>query len=106
MVPAPFSTELNRGADFIFAFQIRDGGNCAPLEDISTWTFIATLVSATGISLITPHYELRSSECVAFTLATWETEALAKQTGAILTIEAIRPDGFNLRLARGRVTII
>ena len=106
MVPAPFSTELNRGADFIFAFQIRDGGNCAPLADISNWTFTASLVDATGDLLATPHYELRSNECASFTLAPWETQALAKQTGARLTIEAIRPDGFNLRLARGRVTII
>lgn len=106
MVPAPFSTTINRGADFTFAFQIRDGGNCAPVSDLTGWLISATLANSAGTTLATPVYALVNLTCATLKLTFTQTAALTAQTNASLTILAVRPDGLHLRLARGRVTII
>ena len=105
MVPASFSNTITRGGDWTFGFQIREHGPCSALADLTLWTFTSALTTAAGAALTTPSFLLHTPECPVFSLTHTQTAALAKQTGAILTIHAIRPDGLDLVLARGRVTI-
>ena len=105
MTPAPFSNAITRGGDWTFGFQIREQGSCSALADLSLWAFTSTLTSSTGAALTTPSFLLHTPECPVFSLTHAQTAALARQIGAILTIHAVRPDGFNFVLARGRVTI-
>ena len=105
MVPASFSNTITRGADWSLGFQIRENGPCTEVTDISEWTFTATLTTSTGTPLTTPAFLLHTPECPVFSLTYTQTAALARQTGAVLTLNAVRPDGYHLELARGRVTI-
>jgi hypothetical protein len=105
MVPASFSNTIARGGDWTFGFQLRKDGACSALADVTDWQFSATLTTAAGTPLTTPAFLLRTPECPVFTLTHMQTAALARQTGAIFTIYTIRPDGLELVLARGRVTI-
>jgi hypothetical protein len=106
MVPASFSNTITRGADWTFGFQLRENGPCSALVDLTDWTFSATLTTAAGVALATPSFLLHTPECPVFSLTYTQTGALAKQTGAVLTINAIRGDGYHIELLRGRVTII
>jgi len=105
MVPASFSNTITRGGDWTWGFQIREQGPCSALADLTLWTFTSTLTTAAGAALTTPSFLLHTPECPVFSLTHTQTAALARQTGAILTIHAVRPDGFDFVLARGRVTI-
>ena len=105
MVPASFSNTITRGGDWTWGFQIRENGPCSALADLTDWAFSSTLTTAAGASLATPDFLLHTPECPVFSLTHAQTAALARQTGAVLTIHAVRPDGFDFVLARGRVTI-
>jgi hypothetical protein len=105
MVPVSFSNSITRGADWTFGFQMRENGACSALVDVTNWTFSATLATSAGTLLTTPAFALHTPECPVFSLTHAQTAALAKQTGAVLTIHATRPDGLELILGRGRITI-
>ena len=105
MTPATFSNAITRGGDWTFGFQIREQGPCSALADLTDWTFSSTLTTAAGASLTTPSFLLHTPECPVFSLSHTQTALLAKQSGSVLTINAVRPDGAFLVFARGRITI-
>jgi hypothetical protein len=105
MVPVSFSNSITRGADWTFGLQMHGNGACSALVDVTDWIFSATLTTSAGAPLTTPAFALHTPECPVFSLTHTQTAALAKQTGAVLTIHATRPDGLELILGRGRVTI-
>jgi hypothetical protein len=105
MVPASFSNTITKGADWSFGFQIRENGPCTAVSDLTDWTFSATFATSSGASLTTPSFLLHTPECPVFSLTHTQTAAMARQTGASLIINAIRPDGYHIELLRGRITI-
>jgi hypothetical protein len=105
MVAATTSSTIQRGADWTFAFQIREGAQCSALSDLTDWTWTATLDNAQGNTIRTVPHTLPTADCVSFSLTASQTTALTAQTGAQLTIVATRPDGYIMRLIRARITI-
>ena len=105
MTPVSFSNTITRGADWNFGIQIRENGPCSALSDLTDWQFSSTLNTSAGAPLTTPAFLLNTPEVAVFSLTYAQTAALARQTGALLVINAIRPDGLHLELARGRITI-
>ena len=105
MTAAQTSTTIQKGADFAFAFQLREHGADSPLSNLNLWTWAPSLLTAAGATLTTPTVTHPTPECVQFNLTAVQTAALAAQTGVQLTINATRPDGFKMRLIRARITI-
>jgi hypothetical protein len=105
MTAAQTSTTIQKGADFSFAFQVRENGPNSALANLNTWTWAPVLLTASGASLTTPTVSHPTPECVEFRLTATQTALLAAQTGVQLTINATRPDGFHMRLIRARITI-
>lgn len=105
MLPALFSNAITRGSDWTFGFQARSQGSTSPLVDFTDWEFSSTLKTADGVAMTTPSFSLHTPECPVFSLSHTQTALLAKQSGAVLTINAVRPDGAFLVFARGRITI-
>jgi len=105
MVAATTSSTIQRGADWTFALQLRDGGQCSVFADLTDWTWVATLDNAQGNTIRTVPSTLPTAECISFSLTASQTTALTAQTGAQLTLVATRPDGYIMRLVRARITI-
>lgn len=105
MTPATFSNAITRGGDWTFGFQAREHGATSPLVDFTDWQFSSTLKTADGAAMTTPSFLLHTPECPVFSLSHTQTALLAKQSGAVFTINAVRPDGAFLVFARGRITI-
>lgn len=105
MTAAQTSTTIQKGADFSFAFQLREFGPNSALADLNLWTWAPVLLTASGSTLATPTVGHPTPECVEFRLTAVQTAAMAAQTGVQLTVNAVRPDGLKMRLIRARITI-
>lgn len=105
MTAAQTSTTIQKGADFSFAFQLREFGPDSALSNLNLWTWAPVLTTAAGVVLATPTVGHPTPECVEFKLSATQTAAMAAQTGVQLTINATRPDGSKMRLIRARITI-
>jgi hypothetical protein len=99
------STNIERGADWDFSFQIQEHGACTAASDLTDWTVTPTLKTSAGASLTTPSVERPDATTVSLRLTQTQTAAFSVQFGAALTINVQRPDGFDFRLIEARVTI-
>ena len=99
------SSNIERGADWDFSFQIQEHGACSGYSDLTEWTVTPTLKTAAGASLTTPAVVRPDAYTISLRLTQTETAALAAQLGAALTVSVQRPDGWDFRLIEARVTI-
>ena len=105
MVAVQTSSTIQRGADWDFSFRLQEDGNCSPYADLTNWVVTATLKTSAGASLTTPSIERPHTDVVSLKLTNTQTAALAVQFGAMLTVNAQRPDGIDFRLIEARTTI-
>lgn len=105
--PATTSDTICRGADYAFAFQLREFGPQSPLADLTAWTnWAGVLRNAAGASIADLSVEHPTPEVVSFQLTSTQTAALTAQMGATLIITTTRPDGWKMQLIRSRITVI
>jgi hypothetical protein len=104
--PASTSDTIVRGADYAYAFQIRENGPFSPLADLTDWTWSAVLRNAAGASLADLTVTNPTAEVVSFGLTHTQTAALAAQSNATLIINAVRPDNWHMQLIRSRITLL
>ena len=105
--PATTSDTIARGADYAFAFQLREFGQGSPLSDLTTWTnWAGVLRNAAGASIADLTVTHPTAEVVSFGLSNTQTAVLTAQTGATLIITTVRPDSWHMQLIRSRITII
>lgn len=99
------SSNIERGADWDFSFQIQEHGACSGYSDLTNWTVTPTLKTSAGASLTTPAVVRPDAYTISLRLTQTETAALAAQLGAALTVSVQRPDGWDFRLIEARITI-
>jgi hypothetical protein len=99
------SSNIERGADWDFSFQIQENGACGGYSDLTDWTVAPTLKTSAGASLTTPAVVRPDVYTISLRLTQTETAALSVQLGAALTVSVQRPDGWDIRLIEARVTI-
>jgi hypothetical protein len=99
------SSNIERGADWDFSFQIQENGACGGYSDLTDWTVTPTLKTSAGASLTTPTVVRPDAYTISLRLNQTETAALSVQLGAALTVSVQRPDGWDLRLIEARITI-
>lgn len=106
MVAVETSSTIQRGTDWDFSFRIRENGLCGDLTDLTDWTVAVTLKTAAGVALTTPSIVRPDTETVSLRFNQTQTAALAIQFGAQLVVTVTRPDGWDIRLIQGRVSIV
>lgn len=104
--PASTSDTIVRGADYSFAFQLRENGQGSPLADLTEWQWTGVLRNAAGASIADLTVTNPTTEVVSFGLTHTQTATLTAQSNAVLTINAVRPDDWHMQLIRSRITII
>lgn len=104
--PASTSDTIVRGADYAYAFQLRESGQNSPLADLTDWTWTAVLRNAAGASIADLTVTNPTTEVVSFGLTHTQTAALTAQSNATLIINAVRPDNWHMQLIRSRITVL